>query len=244
MAYPSWILVIQKSCVRTLNLLFRVFGLSLVPTQNLLLTYQHDYGVGGYEKYKRIQIFHNKRKIDQVWADEGTIKIISTYIRDHVGVIRSGICHGTRRGYEQLEFSRQLGCPVLGTEISDTAEAFDNTVRWDFHEPKDEWRNRFSFVYSNSLDQAFDPRKALSTWVGQLEQAGLLFIEHTMAHSPSGASEMDPFGAHPMLMPYLLFKWGRGEYCMVDILEFPHEKKNNVWIFVIRRLNNLKEAKA
>src|SRR3989338_9851574 len=96
MAYPSWILVIQKLCVGALNCLFRFFGLSLVPTQNLLLMYQHDYGVGGYEKYKRIQIFHNKRKIDQVWADEDTIKIIATYIGDHIGgVIRSGICHCT-----------------------------------------------------------------------------------------------------------------------------------------------------
>src|SRR3990167_5021191 len=83
MSYPSWILVIQKLCVGALNCLFRFFGLSLVPTQNLLLMYQHDYGVGGYEKYKRIQIFHNKRKIDQVWADEDTIKIIATYRRPY-----------------------------------------------------------------------------------------------------------------------------------------------------------------
>lgn len=243
MAYPSWILWIESVCVRASNFLFGIFGLRLVPIQNLLLLYQHDYGVDGYEKYKQVQIFHNKRKIDQVWADEQTVKIIADYVRDNLAASRSGICHGTRRGYEQAEFSRRLGCPVLGTEISDTARQFDNTVQWDFHEPKDEWRNRFSFVYSNSLDQAFDPRKALSTWVGQLEEGGLLFIEHTMAHSPSCASEMDPFGAHPMLMPYLFFKWGRGEYYLADILEFAHAKKGNVWIFVIRPLNALKEPR-
>ena len=98
-----------------------------------------------------------------------------------------------------------------------------------------EWMSKFSFVYSNSLDQAFDPKKALSTWAAQLAPQGLLFIEHTMAHSPSGASEMDPFGAHPMVMPYLFFKWGKGEYRLVDILELKHEKKNNVWVFVICR---------
>lgn len=218
-----------------LNKLVRVFGVSLVAKQNLLMTYQHEYGDDGYDKYRKIQIFHNRRKINQVWADEDTIRIISTYVKDHISVVNSGICHGTRRGYEQLEFSRQLGRPVIGTEISDTAIEFENTVQWDFHDEKKEWMSKFSFVYSNSLDQAFDPKKALSTWAAQLAPQGLLFIEHTMAHSPSGASEMDPFGAHPMVMPYLFFKWGKGEYRLVDILELKHEKKNNVWVFVICR---------
>ena len=108
-------------------------------------------------------------------------------------------------------------------------------MQWDFHEQKVEWRNRFSFVYSNSIDQAFEPRKALSTWAAQLEESGLLFLDHTMLHSAAGASEMDPFGAHPMVMPYLLFKWGSSEYRLVDILEIDHKQKHRVWIFVIRR---------
>jgi hypothetical protein len=127
---------------------------------------------------------------------------------------------------------------VLGTEISDTASDFPDTVQWDFHDENPEWVEKFSFVYSNSLDQAFDPKKALSTWVRQLDSSGVLFIEHTMAHSASGASEMDPFGAHPMVVPYLLFTWGRDEYRLVDIIEFPHRVKNYVWIFVIRSVRS------
>ena len=221
--------------IRAINFPLRSVGFCLVPRQNLLMTYQHDYGVEGYEKYRKVQIFHNKRKISEVWADAETLGVISDYIKKHVPVVRSGICHGTRRGYEQAEFSRQLGCPVIGTEISDSARQFENTVQWDFHEQKEEWRNRFSFVYSNSIDQAFDPKMALSTWAAQLEESGLLFLDHTMVHSPAAASEMDPFGAHPMVMPYLLFNWGRNEYRLVDILELAHEKKRHVWIFVIRR---------
>jgi hypothetical protein len=221
--------------LRAINIPLRSLGFSLVPRQSLLLTYQHDYGTDGYEKYRRTQILHNKRKINQVWADEETLGIIASYIKTHVPVVRAGICHGTRRGYEQAEFSRQLGCPVIGTEISDSASQFANTVQWDFHEQKDEWRNRFSFVYSNSIDQAFEPQKALSTWAAQLEESGLLFLDHTMLHSAAGASEMDPFGAHPMVMPYLLFKWGSNEYRLVDILEIDHKQKHRMWIFVIRR---------
>lgn len=221
--------------LRVLNRISRLFGLSVVPGKSLLLTYQHAFGPNGYEDYRKSQIFHNKRKIKEVWADELTLTTIANYIKKHIGVVRRGICHGTRRGFEQAEFSKMLECPVLGTEISDTATQFPNTVQWDFHDQKAEWRNAFSFVYSNSLDQAFEPRQALATWAAQLEEDGLLFIDHTMMHSPAHASEMDPFGAHPMVMPYLLFKWGRGKYRLVDILELTHESKKNVWVFVICR---------
>jgi hypothetical protein len=56
-----------------------------------------------------------------------------------------------------------------------------------------------------------------------------------MGHSAQGASEMDPFGAHPMCMPYLFFKWGKGKYRLHDVLE-PGAKTNNgqqVWMFVL-----------
>lgn len=225
----------KKFIVKAINIPLRFLGFSIVPRQSLLLTYQHDYGAAGYEGYRKVQVFHNKRKIDEVWADTETLGVIANYIRKHVSAVRSGICHGTRRGFEQAELARRLSCPVIGTEISDSAEQFENTVQWDFHQQKDEWKGKFSFVYSNSLDQAFDPRKALATWAAQLEESGLLFLDHTMAHSPAAASEMDPFGAHPMVMPYLLFTWGRNEYRLVDILELTHEKKRHVWIFVIRR---------
>jgi len=230
--------------LRALNRIIGLFGLSVVPNQSLLLTYQHEYGSDGYEDYKRVQILHNVRKINEVWADELTLKTIASYIKDNIGVVRGGICHGTRRGFEQAEFSKLLGCPVLGTEISDTAAQFPDTVQWDFHDQKAEWQNAFSFVYSNSLDQAFDPRKALSTWAAQLEPTGLLFLDHTMFHSPAHASEMDPFGAHPMVMPYLLFQWGRGKYQLVDILELSHKIKKHVWIFVIRPLSCMDEEES
>lgn len=221
--------------VRLSNRLLRPFGLVMTPAKNLQLVYQHDYGAAGFNKYRDVQIFHNKRKIDKVWADEATLALVAEHVRAHVPDIKAGICHGTRRGFEQTELSRMLGCPVIGTEISDTAKDFPNTVQWDFHERNPQWVGAFTFVYSNALDQAFDPRRALDTWVEQLTPDGLLFIEHTMRHSAAGASEMDPFGAHPMVMPYLFFEWGKGKYRLLDIIHAPHKKagKFDVWVFVI-----------
>src|SRR5688572_1770058 len=109
---------------RIANRMLRSVGLALTPAKNLLMVYQHDYGAGGYDRYRELQVLHNKRKIERVWADETTLSIIAGYLREHVGEVTSGICHGTRRGFEQAELSRQLGCPVIGTEISDTAEEF------------------------------------------------------------------------------------------------------------------------
>lgn len=230
-------LAMKKSLVNTINRFLSPTGMVLVPAKNLELVHQHDYGSGGYEDYRRTQILHNKRKIDRVFADAPTLAFISEYVKRNSATITGGICHGTRRGFEQAEFSRLLDCPVVGTELSDTATQFPNTFQWDFHEQKPEWRGAFTFAYSNSLDQAFDPRKALDTWTQQLQPGGFLFIEHTMLHSTAGSSEMDPFGAHPMAMPYLFFEWGRGSYAMHDILHPPHKKPGGqeIWIFVLMR---------
>ena len=99
--------------IKVLGRLFRWFDYSLVPNQNLLLTYQHDYGPDAYETYKRVQIFYNKRKIDQVWADEDTLKVIANYIKENIESVNEGICHGTRRGYEQEKFAELLDCSVI-----------------------------------------------------------------------------------------------------------------------------------
>jgi len=222
---------------RILSWLLSRYGYKPVNEYQDKLFYQHDYGAGGYQKYKDVQTLHNKRKITNVWADEQTLRFISDYLRQQIPTVTAGLCHGTRNGFEQKKFSELLGCPVMGTDISDTAITFPNSVQWDFHEVNPEWIGRFSFVYSNSLDQAFDPQKALKTWVGQLADNGLVIVEHTMAHSPSGASEMDPFGAHPLIMPGLLFEWGRRLYRLKDILYPAHTKAGGlkIWLFVVEK---------
>jgi hypothetical protein len=220
---------------RIINQIIKPLGVKVVRLQSGELVYHHRYE-GGYDQYRSIQIKHNKRKIENVWADDRTLSVIADDIRrENIG--SNGVCHGARNGFEVKWFRENLSGDVIGTDISETATQFEHMVVWDFHEVNPEWVGKFDFVYTNSLDQAMDPQKAISAWVGQLSHRGRVYIEHTMAHAPQGAGEMDPFGAHPMTMPYLFFKWGRGQYKLVDILEV-QEKQNNrmhAWIFVLSR---------
>ena len=70
----------------------------------------------------------------------------------------------------------------------------------------------------------------------QIQRAGRIYIEHTFrGHGVAATSEVDPFGAHPFVMPYLFFEWGRGCFELADILK-PGAKDTNgmeAWVFVL-----------
>ncbi len=211
-------------------------GTKIVKRNKEKLIYLHEYA-GGYDEYRDSQIFHNRRKIDKIWADEGTLGVIADSIKSTLGEVRNGCCHGARNGFEVEWLADRLKADVIGTDISDTATQFKNMVVWDFHTENPDWIGKFDFIYTNSLDQAMKPDVALATWAGQLRRSGRIYIEHTMSHSASGASEMDPFGAHPMCMPYLFHKWGKGRYRLADIIEGTAKTNNGkeAWIFVLSR---------
>lgn len=218
---------------KILDRLVKPFGLRVVKAHHLSMVYQHDYS-GGYKQYRDLQVHHNKRKLDHVWADDTTLTRIADDIRQR-GLSGTGICHGARNGFEVEFFKEALSGPIIGTDISETATEFPDMVVWDFHEENPEWLGKFDFVYTNSLDQAMDPQRAVANWVGQLNPEGRVYIEHTMSHSTTGASEMDPFGAHPFAMPYLFFQWGRGLYSLENILEVEAKENNGLraWVFVL-----------
>jgi SAM-dependent methyltransferase len=198
------------------------------------LVYQHRYA-GGYDEYAATQIAANRRKLGQVWADDRTLSAIAADIAARNPAPAQGLCHGARNGWEVAALARLTGAKVIGTDISDTATQFPDMVVWDFHKENPEWAGRFDFVYTNSLDQAMEPDRALAAWARQLAPGGRIYVEHTMGHSAAGAGSVDPFGAHPMCMPYLFFTWGRGKYRLADILE-PGQKANKAveaWVFVL-----------
>ena len=197
------------------------------------MVYQHNY-VGGYEEYRATQIEYNLRILDNVWADETTLSPVEDDLRGH-GLGKSGIFHGARNGFEVSWLRRALGGEVIGTDISETAIRFPHLFVWDFHADNPDWEQRFDFVYTNSLDQAMDPARALKTWAKQIVPDGRIYIEHTMAHSPDHAGKMDPFGAHPMVMAYLFFTWGRDYYRLTDIIEIKAKQNNGfqAWVFVL-----------
>lgn len=200
-----------------------------------VMVYRHEYE-GGYEEYRAAQITGNTRSLEKVFADEETLGRIVEHLGAH-GILppARGLCHGSRNGFEVEYFRKALGGDTIGTDISDTALQYPNLHVWDFHDENDRWAGAFDFVYSNALDHAFDPERALRTWTRQLRPGGLIYVEHTPAHGPDRAGRRDPFGAHPLAMPYLLFKWGRDAFRLVDIMELDRiaERKRKVWVFVL-----------
>lgn len=218
---------IAKKTLGVVNAVLGWIGLKLIPRGRDLLFYQHDYREG-YAAYRATQIRWNKAKLAKVWADAQTLEAIASDI-DRRG-LRKGICHGARNGFEVRWLAERLKTDVVGTDISETAAQFGLVVH-DFHDRREDWIGKFGFIYTNSLDQAFDPEKALTAWLEQLTPNGCIYIEHTMLHSPVGASEMDPFGAHPLIMPYLIHKWGGR---LNDIIELKTLGKGHVWVFVVQ----------
>jgi SAM-dependent methyltransferase len=203
-----------------------------------LFSYTRPDGSFDYKEYRRIQEQGNRQKITQVFADEKTLEVVAKYLENTSPGIQHGLCHGTRRGFEQQWLSDRLKADVIGSEISDTAIEFPRTVQWDFHDENPEWVGAFDFVYSNSHDHAYDPKRAISTWVDQLKPGGAVVLEHTDRHTNEFSDALDPWGVRPELLPYLIAKWGSGKFAVTEILEpeFTKARGYKIWLFVIRKV--------
>jgi SAM-dependent methyltransferase len=184
-------------------------------------SYLNEKGEFDYNRYKEIQIQGNRTKIENVWVIEDNIKYLSNYIKSWIKEPTFGLCHGTRRGMEQGWFSKYLGCEVLGTEISDTASEFPNTIEWDFHEVKNEWIGNVDFIYSNSFDHSYNPAECIKSWMSCLKPGGICIIEHSDYHGVKGVDDLDPFGAELLIMPYLILEWSEGKFAVREILKAP-----------------------
>jgi len=160
-----------------------------------LLKYEVD-GEFDYELYKETQTLGNKMKLGNQWAPEDHIRILSEYMGQAGNTPKRGICHGTRQGNEQVWFRRHIpgDADVIGTEISDTATEFPHTIQWDFHDQNDAWIGQMDFVYSNSWDHAFDPKKALKNWAECLIPGGVLLLDHGWNYEVDRVTALDPFG--------------------------------------------------
>ena len=197
------------------------------------------YKYNNYEEYKATQIFYNKKKINEIWADEFNLTKISDFLKRNIDKKNiKGICHGSRNGFEQNFFNKNiLNSKVFGTDISDTAINYKDSIEWDFHKTKKEWIDNFDFVYSNSLDQSYDPKKALTNWVQQINKNGYVILEHTDQHSVMAAGKMDPFGVEPQFFPCLITEWF-GHSVSLKIVKSvkPNKSKAPVWFFIIKKL--------
>lgn len=149
-----------------------------------------------YDTYRDVQVAGNKAKLKAQFVKQSHVKILADYLTRQIGTVTFGICQGTRSGAEQAWFREELGpdADVIGTEISDTATQFPNTVHWDFHDLNPDWSGRADFVYSNSWDHAFNPTKAFGAWIDALRPGGLMLLDYTKGQTPEAANPLDPFG--------------------------------------------------
>ena len=196
------------------------------------------YKYKNYDEYKNTQIFFNKQKIDKVWADENTLKIVSNFLKENIKSEKiKGLCHGSRNGFEQKCFINEIpNAEVIGTDISETANDYDNSIVHDFHDEKKEWIENFDFVYSNSLDQSYDPEKALNTWINQVKKDRYVIIEHSDQHGVISSGKMDPFGVEANFFPYLLTEWF-GHKISLKIIKSIKKNKNDapVYFFIMKK---------
>lgn len=193
------------------------------------------YSYDSYEAYRQAQVEGNKRKIENVFVKEANIAHVARFAERRLGQVGSVLCHGTRNGAEQAYFRAHLkGSPrILGTEISDTASSFPDTVQWDFHDFNPEWAGKWDIVYSNSWDHAFDPEKAFGNWMKFLTPRGLLLLEHSKTHEPKKVCELDPFGASVDGLTAMLNRLGAPDRKVIAVLDdLPDQKKRQKIVVV------------
>ena len=191
-----------------INKLLNKFGYRISKsntTDELIKIYKYK----NYEEYKKTQIHHNKKKIKHIFSDENTLDCISEYLLKNMPQTNyNGICHGSRNGFEVHFFSNKfVNSKIIGTDISENVTGFKNSIIHDFHQEKKDWISYFDFVYSNSLDQSYDPKKALQVWLSQIKKDGYLFVELTNQHTVQTSGSMDPFGVEISYFPYLVVEW-------------------------------------
>ena len=235
--------MIKNLITKLKNLINRIlfkFGFRISKVNNtgeLVKIYKYK----DYKEYKDTQIYFNKKKINKVWADEKTLNKIVLFLDKNINNNKiKGICHGSRNGFEQNFFNANSDkFDVIGTDISETAKDFKNSYIHDFHDEKKEWINNFDFVYSNSLDQSFDPKKALNIWLDQTKENGYVIIEHSDQHGVISSGFMDPFGVEANFFPYLLSEWF-GHKISIKIIKGIKTNKNNspVFLFFLKKISN------
>lgn len=123
-----------------------------------------------YDNYKEIQIHRSGKK----WGSK-TFWDNIMYFKDTVAeAVRlsnfpeSVCCMGIRNGNEYMGFKQQIGfqkCAVFGVDIHpDVEKVGPNCYAYDFAKLPQDWEKKFDWVYSNSIDHAYNFEETLKEW--------------------------------------------------------------------------------
>lgn len=179
-----------------------------------LKKYKIDYiSNDSYEEYKKNQTNSNKLKINNVWVREENIIDISKYCLDNNINPQKILCHGTRNGTELTFFKKHfLDATQVGTEISETAINYPNTIQWDFHHINNDWINQFDIVYTNSWDHSYDLILAINVWFNQLSENGILILEWSNYSFKKAFDKIDCCGCDLETLVDILKEFGDTKY--------------------------------
>lgn len=155
------------------------------------------YQYNDYKDYVEAQTAAYNKKITNSFVDPNSIKMLSDYILNSGLTPKMMLCHGTRRGIEQMEFIKHLATPeliVMGTEIAKGSEKYPNTIEFDFHNVMDSWIGNVDVIYSNAFDHTYKPVECLDAWMGCLTTNGMCILEYN-ADCDTVSNQTDSFGA-------------------------------------------------
>jgi len=182
-------------------------------------------GAFDYDAYVSAQTRRNAERQDRTWVHRTTVKELARYIRQTTPSPTFALCHGTRRGDEQRWFREEFpGCEVIGTEIAPTATNYPHTIQWDFHETKPEWLGACDFIYSNSMDHAYSPEKALLAWVSCLKPDGMCLVDWVCS-SGDAPTRKDPFSATLPAFAAFVNDVGGATFGVTDVFQTPMNKR-------------------
>lgn len=214
----------------------KIDGASVLEEGEMRL-FRYDGGDGfDLELYRKLQTEANKMKIENQWVPEEHIRILSEYMKAQGKKPKKGLCHGTRRGNEQLWFRQHIGggANVIGTEISDTATEFPHTIQWDFHDVDPAWLGKMDFIYSNSWDHSYDPERAFTGWVSCLKPGGFLMLDHGWNYRPARVSAMDPFGISEAGLVMMLNRLCAGKGEVAEVINGGFHKRKQIRTVIFR----------
>ena len=197
------------------------------------------------EIYETIQIEGNLRKFDRSGVASDWLDRLNPIAKDikkrnptasHIRKKLLGVCMGARNGSEVLAFESLLNedyeVNVIGTDISPSAETIKKMIVHDFHKPLPIECGAMDFIYSNSLDQANNPRLVLKSWLHSLSLTGTIYLEMTRGHGKQTTSLLDPFSCEIELFPYVFLQWDMDGY--IEKTVYPNPNNSTRAIFVIK----------
>ena len=179
------------------------------------------YKYKSYDQYVSEQIKANEIKNEKRWVRSDDILFLSGFIFNLM-TPELGLCMGSKNGYEQRFFMTYLpGCQVIGFEIGKSTDEV-NTIQWDFNRTYKKFIGKVDFIYSNSFDHVYDPKKTLGIWLSYLNDTGILILEHTIKHTGT-PTKIDPvkFGKRGIIK--LLKKIDDDKWYVSDNLRGPYE---------------------